>query len=240
MAIAEVSGQKAGSVGGGSISDATFANPVTSGNYLLFCFCLYRSSAVPILNTPTKLSGTATIGSWVLDHSYSNTSGADNLLVAVYRTIVTGTGTITLRATGTFGGNVAVINEYSGMAESLDGSPTNVVGTSDTESTGNITKSVPGMIVMVSCELSSAPFTYTLSGSSVEVYQSEDSASTTGQVSHKISSSGSHTLTASTGNSWFWVAIGVPYSDAGAEPHSNYIKTPLRLRPRPFAPGIAR
>ena len=126
---------------------------------------------------------------------------------------MTGSGSLTIGFSGTFSYSLAAINEYSGMAASpLDGSFVTNTATGNTESTGNITTTAAaGMVLMASTELSTGNFTYTQSDTNV--YSAATGNSTfTGEVQHKITSLAStYNLTAATGNSWFWLAVGVGY-----------------------------
>ena len=222
--IAAVAGQNKGEVGTSALGNLTFTNAVTSGNQVIVTVQAYRNSA-PVINAPTKVSGTSAIGAFTRDATYSGHSGSNNYFrVDVYRAPVTGSGTLTLGFSGTFAYSLAAINEYSGMAASpVDGSPVTNTGTSATESSGNVTTSTAGgMVFMSSTELSTTNFTYTQSNTNV-YNNGQGATGFTGQAQHKLTpSAGTNTLTAGTGNNWYWVALGVAYKPASGGGGGTY------------------
>ena len=238
-AIAAVAGQSKGEVGTSALGNLTFTNAVTSGNQVIVTVQAYRNSA-PVINAPTKVSGTAAIGAFTRDATYSGHSGSNNYFrVDVYRAPVTGSGTLTLGFSGTFAYSLAAINEYSGMAPSpVDGTPVTNSGTGATESSGNVTTSDPGgMVFMSSTELSTTNFTYTQSDTNV-YNNSQGASGFTGQVQQKlVSTAGISNLTAATGNSWYWLSVAVAYKAASGggdttQPSAPTISSPPRLTHR--------
>ena len=231
-AIAAVAGQSKGEVGTSALGNLTFTNAVTSGNQVIVTVQAYRNSA-PVINAPTKVSGTAAIGAFARDAAFSGHSGSNNYFrVDVYRAPVTGSGTLTLGFSGTFAYSLAAINEYSGMAPSpVDGTPVTNSGTGATESSGNVTTSDPGgMVFMSSTELSTTNFTYTQSDTNV-YNNSQGASGFTGQVQQKlVSTAGISNLTAATGNSWYWLSVAVAYKAASGGGDTTQPSAPTESR----------
>ena len=153
--ITAVAGQSKGEVGASSLANLAYTNAVTSGNQIIVTVQAYRGSSAPTINVPTKASGTAVIGAFTQDATYTKNSGSDYFRTDVYRAPITTSGTLTVGLSGTFSFSEAAINEYAGMAASpVDGAFVTNTGTSATESTGNITTSAPGgMVLMSSTEM---------------------------------------------------------------------------------------
>jgi hypothetical protein len=140
-------------------------------------------------------------------------SGSNRFTISVYRAPVTGSGSLTLGFTagGASCGMVA-IDEFSGIATTtpVDVSATSSA-TSATESTALTTTGTNDMILMYSTEVSTANFTYTQNATNI-FNNSLGAGDFTGEAQYQVTTAaGAHTLTAGTGNSWPWFAVGVAY-----------------------------
>ena len=229
-AIVQVSGQNKGEVGATSLANLSFANSVTTGNQVVVVVQAYKNGGAPTISAPTKNSGTAALGSFVQDATFTQNTGSQYMRVDVYRAPVTTGGTLTLKFAGTFSYSLAAINEYAGMSASpLDGSFTTSTATSNTESTGNVITSSAGMVLMASTEMSTKNFTYTQSDTNL--YKSSNGASQfTGEAQQKITTTaGTYDLTAGTGNSWFWISVGVPYKSSSSDTQAPTVPTNLAV-----------
>jgi hypothetical protein len=238
--IAQIAGQNKGehSETPNSLPNLAYTGNVTNGNTIIITVIEFRSGVSnPVINTPTKAAGTATISALTRDATYTNNSGSNRFQIDVYRASVTATGSLTIGFTGTFDAAIGVINEYSGMdASPLDGVAVTNTNTGTTESTGTMTTSTCGVVIMSSTEVSTADFLYSsrtdLGGGSAptDVYNNVTASTQfTGEVQHKITTAaGSPNLAISTGNSWFWVAVGVAYKAASCPTPSTSIHVKIR------------
>lgn len=212
--VALVSGQSGGTItgpAGGSITES-FAMPgnVTSGNVVMVGVNYFCSSAYTFNLADITKSGTATIGTVVLDAAFSpgNTRSGS----AIFRVPITGTGSLTIIFTrnGASSGFIQIgCAEFSGMnASPLDAASTNN-GTGTDHTTGSLTTSVPGMIFYSASEVASSNFVRTISDTTVRNDQS-GSNDFTGLIQFKRISTSPNTLTDTTGadSSAWQVAYG--------------------------------
>lgn len=212
QSIAAVVGQNKGVVGGATLSNLAFAGNVTAGNQVIVTVHAYRGNGSPSISTPTKVSGTATIGSFVRDATSAVSSGSMFFKIDVYRAPVIASGSLSIGLSGSFEAALGAINEYAHMAASpVDGSAVYNTGTGATESSGSVTTTAAGgMVLMASLETSDINFTYTQSGTNV--FSASQGDAMTGQTQYALApTAGAYTLTAGTGNSWDWMSVAVPY-----------------------------
>ena len=215
--IAHVSGQNKGEVGTTTLSNLSFANPLTTGNTIIIIVQAFLvGSSNPTISTPTLVAGSgATLGTITLDKTYSGNSGSNRFTTSIYHAYVSNGGTATIGMSGTWTNSIGIIDEYSGMDPSspVYGTPVATTGTSNTENPGSISTPAGGVGIMASDELSNfADFIYTQSDNNI--YNLGTGSSTmTGQAEYKLTASaGSQTMTANPGaNSWFWTAVGAAY-----------------------------
>ena len=129
--VAQIKGNDAAS-GGTSIATTTLASNVTSGNFLQ----LVVSGDVPATITPTKNSGTATIGTWT--QRETQTEAGTGSFSTWLTCAITGTGTIDVL--GTYGSSqtnvraisiaeIAGVSGFQGSSSQQDGgnNPTTTV-----------------------------------------------------------------------------------------------------------------
>jgi hypothetical protein len=226
-AIAEVAGQAQGEYtnnGTTTLANLTFASNITAGNTILIIVLGYYGGG-PVINTPTKASGTATLGTITLDTSYTDTvDGA--LEINVYHAYVTGTGSCTIAMTGTFNnnGSTAAIDEFSGMAQSnpVYGPPVVSSGSgSGAENPGSILTPSGGMALMVADQDSSSNFTW--SYTNTIIYQEgQDAVDLSGIAQYSLTATGgAQTLTATPSAGVNYGAVGVAYRPASFTPSSS-------------------
>jgi Bacterial Ig-like domain (group 2)/Abnormal spindle-like microcephaly-assoc'd, ASPM-SPD-2-Hydin len=215
--ISAVAGQNAGAVTGNPVTNLTsltFAHNVTAGNQIIVAEKIENYSAATVPSTPTKSSGTATIGPFTQDAANDGVYGSYYYSLRIWRAPITGSGTLTLSFSASAANWLVVaIDEFSGMAASpVDGTPVTNTGTGSTESTGNVVTSKAGMVLMLSSEYSSSNFNYTQSDTNI--YTAGDGATgATGEAQYKLTNgAGTYKLTADNGvNNPFWLAVGVAY-----------------------------
>ena len=153
MALARVASQIAGnqtSIPATSVSCAYPGN-VTSGNLLVVCVA-WDSEDDPSGGV-TKLSGTATVGTFVLDGTVSVTGQQSAL---IYSAPVTGTGSLTVECYHSSSKSWVIgVQEYSGAditASRVDGTAKTGTGTGTTASTATQT-SAAGAVFVGSCSV---------------------------------------------------------------------------------------
>jgi 6-phosphogluconolactonase (cycloisomerase 2 family) len=215
--ISAIAGQNAGAVTENPVTNLTsltFAHNVTAGNQIIVAEKIENYGAATAPSTPTKSSGTATIGPFTQDAANDGVYGSYYYSLRVWRAPITGSGTLTLSFPASAASWLVVaIDEFSGMAASpVDGTPVSNTGTGSTESTGNVVTSKAGMVLMLSSEYSSSNFTYTQSDTNI--YTAGNGATgATGEAQYKLTNgAGTYNLTADNGvNNPFWLAVGVAY-----------------------------
>ncbi|CAB4124395.1 hypothetical protein UFOVP49_233 [uncultured Caudovirales phage] len=230
MTIARVSGQAAGiTVSGASTAAITFTNPVVVGSLITFAVArsAYPNTTDDIVVTGdlTQTGGTATIGAISLDKVSYVTDGAGGFInSAIFSSIVTGSGTLTLTVVGkaasqgyfVIGVEETTGNWGSGRAQSSNSS----FGSTGAPSSGNITTTKPALFIGALGTSVSSITTHTAAGGWNTTYEEENGAVTfTGSLTSQIVS-GATTLAAS----WTapttipWNAAAVAYVELDSSP----------------------
>lgn len=198
-------------------------NPVVAGNTLLIGVVGVNASGTLIYSAAgvTQTSGTATIGTVSMDKT--DPGASSGLSDAIFRVPITGSGSIVIQiaTTAAVSGTAYLI---AGVAEvqNLNASPLDTVnssaitGNSNIGSTGPITTSALGIIVMTATEAAGTNFARTTPITNNFIFKI-DTAGTdfTGCVLYCITTSTSNTLTEQTG------AISSPWQVAYAAYKTN-------------------
>lgn len=213
MGILRVTSSAASHQYTGSGGGAALACPVspTAPNALILEIVLYGVSTGTII---TVSSGTASIGTPVLSGRRVSTLDT-NLVVEVWAIPILVSGSLTLGITNV---PIATVGfaEYSGLdaIPVVDGTPTIFEDTNTVYTTGNVTTTVPGIIIASYPDLTTTSYTYS-SYSDTVTWAQNDNNFVTGTVQEKITTaSGVYALTLHVSTSFGYDALAVAYKAA--------------------------
>lgn len=195
-----------------------FTGNVTSGN-LVTCEVsryVFNVNDPFIAGDLTKTAGTSTIGTIAFDASASNTSGTDQINVAIWSVPVTGTGTLTMTGTSGQGdywwGNCS---EWSGTNTTKETSNSGT-GTSTAADSGNVTSAAGAVFVGVVGAVTSANEAITEDGAFLLLNEEEDGGThNVGSSIYKIVGTGDTDSASWTITSHPWAAAVVVYAASG-------------------------
>lgn len=227
--ISLVSGQSIS----GNINDVASGNvgalpsPVSAGNLLIINLSMLISVAggdLPVAGDFSLLSGTASLGTFVVDGTaYNNYDAGDSYVnTAIVSVPVLGSGTCTIGiVTGTGHYTFATVEEFTGIDVSVsrvagtNGGPNGFNAGSTAPSSGNATLTGGGLFYGGLCYTLGSNTTITPDGAFTQVYENESNSNNTGSVIRRIVTSGATDSADWTlGSSAPWAALVVAYKEA--------------------------
>lgn len=211
-----IDGQTTGNYANGGTLDLTMPGNVTSGNSVIIGYTSvnWSSGDAPAAPVVTKGSGTATIGTPVIDGEKTSAINDDDGRISIIRIPITGSGSLVINIANDIEYAVAGACEFSGIATSnpKDGSTVTNTATSTSESTGDVTLSQTGMIFAIFSEATSSAITYTAHSDSLVYSNGAGNNNQTGIVQCKTASAGTYNITATySGTTYRWDAVAVAY-----------------------------
>jgi len=199
--------------------DFAYGGNITSGNLLTLEITSFSAVAITA-GQLTKVAGTATIGTIALDDEQTDGTAT---AVAIFSIPVTGTGSCTLRFTGSAGGYYwGNTSEWEGLQSTKETS-NSATGSSATADSGNVTSAAGAVFVGVAGTNQTNADTYTADGAYTVLNEEEGGAThQTGQSAYKTVGTGNtDSFTSTLGGSHVWCCCAVVYAAAAGGPSAG-------------------